>query len=40
LLRGESPFVRGHARAQARVSPQMDLYCPFTLPKGFGRTGV
>ncbi|WP_394768536.1 ABC transporter substrate-binding protein [Lacisediminihabitans sp.] len=26
--------------AQARVAPQMELYCPFKLPKGFGRTGV
>jgi multiple sugar transport system substrate-binding protein len=22
--------------AQARVQPQMDLYCPFTLPRGYG----
>lgn len=26
--------------AQARVGPQMDLYCPFTMPQGYGRTGI
>ncbi|MFC7625518.1 ABC transporter substrate-binding protein [Microlunatus sp. GCM10028923] len=26
--------------AQARVSPQMDLYCPFRMPEGYGKTGI
>jgi len=26
--------------AQARVAPQMDLYCPFRMPEGFGRAGI
>jgi multiple sugar transport system substrate-binding protein len=27
-------------RAQARVAPQMAAYCPFTLPAGYGQTGL
>ena len=27
-------------RAQARVAPQLAAYCPFTLPEGYGRTGL
>lgn len=26
-------------RAQARVAPQMEAYCPFTLPAGYGQKG-
>lgn len=26
--------------AQDRVAPQMNLYCPFQMPEGFGRTGA
>ncbi|SEQ72044.1 ABC transporter substrate-binding protein [Microlunatus flavus] len=27
-------------RAQARVGPQMEAYCPFTMPEGYGQKGL
>ncbi|MBA8792797.1 multiple sugar transport system substrate-binding protein [Friedmanniella endophytica] len=27
-------------QAQARVAPQMEAYCPFRMPAGYGRTGA
>lgn len=36
---GSKNATEALAAAQARVGPQMDLYCPFTMPDGYGKTG-
>ncbi|ACQ81245.1 extracellular solute-binding protein family 1 [Beutenbergia cavernae DSM 12333] len=40
VLIGSADAQTAAERAQARVTPQMDLYCPFELPPGFGTTGA